>query len=348
MWNPESPFHVQPRLSADLLRWGLQFWRAANAGHVARSAPLLRDLHTASRRCFEELAASGGDDLGLVKNGLLMLCQTEHGLDEEAKVADLARSLGIAATIFDRKAVVAVEPDIRMDIAGAVHYPMDCHLTPARLMETLLQAVGRGGGTLAWDTTVTGLLRYGRRIEAVQTSRGEVVGDEYVLCAGVWSARLVRDLGLAIPMQAGKGYSLTLTAPRVIPRTCAILSEARVAVTPMGGSLRFGGTMELSGIDSSIDPVRVRGIVRAAARYYPGIEEGDFAGVPASCGLRPCSPDGLPYVGRTARYDNLCTATGHAMMGVSLGPITGRLVAEILSGEAPSMDIGALSPDRYS
>jgi D-amino-acid dehydrogenase len=164
----------------------------------------------------------------------------------------------------------------------------------------------------------------------------------------VWSSGLARDLGLAIPMQAGKGYSLTLDAPRVRPKVPAILSEARVAVTPMGASLRFGGTMELSGVDGSIDPARVRGIVRAATRYYPALTEGDFAGVPASCGLRPCSPDGLPYVGRSARYDNLCTATGHAMMGVSLGPITGRLVAEILSGEEPSMDIGALSPDRHS
>jgi D-amino-acid dehydrogenase len=175
-----------------------------------------------------------------------------------------------------------------------------------------------------------------------------VVGDEYVLCAGVWSSGLARDLGLAIPMEAGKGYSLTLDEPRAIPRVCAILSEARVAVTPMGTSLRFGGTMELSGIDSSIDPVRVRGIVRAATRYYPTLTEDDFAGVQASCGLRPCSPDGLPYVGRSARYDNLCTATGHAMMGVSLGPVTGLLIAEILSGEKPSVDIGALSPDRYS
>jgi D-amino-acid dehydrogenase len=149
-------------------------------------------------------------------------------------------------------------------------------------------------------------------------------------------------------MQAGKGYSLTLDAPRVRPRVPAILSEARVAVTPMGDSVRFGGTMELSGIDTSVDPARVRGIVRAATRYYPALTEGDFEGVPASCGLRPCSPDGLPYVGRAGRHENLCAATGHAMMGVSLGPITGRLVAEILSGEEPSIDIRALSPDRHA
>jgi D-amino-acid dehydrogenase len=348
IWSPESPFHVRPRPSADLLRWGVAFWRAANAAHVARSAPLLRDLHLASRRCFEELAASGEGDLGLVKNGLLVLCRTEHGLEEEAKVAELSLRLGIPATICDREALAALEPDVRMEVTGAVHYPMDCHLTPARLMDTLVRAVGRGGGTVSWDTEVTGLRRSGRRVEAVQTNRGEVLGDEIVLCAGVWSAGLARDLGLALPMEAGKGYSLTLDAPRVRPRIPAILSEARVAVTPMGASLRFGGTMELSGLDASIDPARVRGITRAATRYYPALAEADFEGVPASCGMRPCSPDGLPYVGRSARHDNLCTATGHAMMGVSLGPITGQLVAEIVSGEEPSMDIRALHPDRHA
>ena len=147
-------------------------------------------------------------------------------------------------------------------------------------------------------------------------------------------------------MQAGKGYSLTLERPRRSPRTCAVLSEARVSVSPMNGSLRFGGTMELAGLDESINPIRVRGIIDAVQRYYPDFTSQDFDGVPPWRGLRPCTPDGLPYVGRTARAQNLVVATGHAMMGVSLGPVTGELVAGILSGEQPR-DNNLLSPDRY-
>jgi len=348
MWNPESPFYVRPRLSAELLSWGIKFWRAANAEHVARSAPLLRDLHWTSRGCFEELGALWGDDFGLAKKGLLILCKTAHGFHEEAQVARRAEDLGIAAAVYGASEVAALEPDVRMDVAGAVHYPMDCHLTPGRLMAALERETAKSGVRLVRGTEVTGFRVAGRRIEALETSCGDVAGDEYVLCAGIWSSRVARALRLAIPMEAGKGYSLTLPRPRATLRHCAILSEARVAVTPMGGALRFGGTMELSGVDSRIDPARVRGIVRAAARYYPEFTEADFDGVSPWCGLRPCSPDGLPYVGRAANYDNLSMATGHAMMGVSLGPVTGKLIAEVLSGEPPSLDIEALSPNRYS
>jgi D-amino-acid dehydrogenase len=148
-------------------------------------------------------------------------------------------------------------------------------------------------------------------------------------------------------MQAGKGYSLTLPSPRQLPRICAIFTEARLAVTPMGDTLRFGGTMEIAGLNEDINPARVQGIIKAVPKYYPEFTPKDFEGIQPWRGLRPCSPDGLPYLGRTKRYTNVSIATGHAMMGLSLGPITGKLMAEILSGEKPSIAIDALSPDRY-
>jgi len=174
------------------------------------------------------------------------------------------------------------------------------------------------------------------------------VADEFVLCGGSWTQALARQLRIRLPMQAGKGYSLTLPQPRQLPAICSIFHEARVAVTPMGGALRFGGTMEIDGMSEEINPVRVRGIINAVPKYFPDFTAKDFEGVQPWRGLRPCSPDGLPYVGRAARYSNLSIATGHAMMGLSLGPITGKLVAEIVSGEKPGIDIGMLSPDRYA
>jgi D-amino-acid dehydrogenase len=148
-------------------------------------------------------------------------------------------------------------------------------------------------------------------------------------------------------MQAGKGYSLTLSKPRQLPQLCSILTEARVAVTPMSSSLRFGGTMEIAGLNEEINPVRVRGIIKSVPKHFPEFRFDDFAGVKPWCGLRPCSPDGLPYLGGTQRFNNLTIATGHAMMGLSLGPISGQLVSEIVSGEKPSIDIALLNPDRY-
>jgi D-amino-acid dehydrogenase len=175
-----------------------------------------------------------------------------------------------------------------------------------------------------------------------------VSADEFVLCGGSWSPLALRDLGLKLPMQAGKGYSLTLPKPRELPQICSIFTEARVAVTPMGNTLRFGGTMEIAGLNEDINPVRVQGIIKAVPKYFPKFTPDDFAGVQPWRGLRPVTPDGLPYVGRTAKFRNLSIATGHAMMGLTLGPITGKLMSEIVSGEKLSIPIDALNPDRYA
>lgn len=348
MWNPESPFYVKPRLDAGLISWGWKFWRAATPARVERAAPLLRDLSFASRACFEEISASTGDGFGLVKRGLLMLCKTTHGLDEEAKTAVYARELGVPAEVLDAAGVAALDPGVRMDVAGAVYFPQDCHLSPERFMAGLRAELEYCGATFVDEAEVTGWRTSGRRVEAALTRRGEFGADEIVLCGGAWSPGIARDLEIALPMQAGKGYTLTLPQPRQLPQICAIFTEARVAVTPMGRSLRIGGTMEIAGLNDTINPARVRGIVKAVPEYYPDFATKDFEGIQPWVGLRPCSPDGLPYVGRCGAYDNLSAATGHAMMGVSLGPITGRLIAEILSGEAPSIDITRLSPDRYA
>lgn len=348
MWNPESPFYIKPRWSTDLLAWGWKFHRAATQAHVDRAAPVLRDLHLASRDCYREWAALWNNDFNLTERGMLMLCNTEHGLEEEVKAAAHAHRLGIAAEVLTPKATAELEPNLRMAIAGSVYFPQDCHLAPERLMAVLAREVERAGVQVLYDTGVAGWRATGDRIEAMRTNGAELEADEYVVCTGIWSQNVVRDLGIRIPMQAGKGYSLTMERPASLPHVCAILSEARVAATPMGSALRFAGTMELAGLDEGINPARVRGIVNAVARYFPDVTPAHLKQATVRSGLRPCSPDGLPYVGRVSRFANLSVATGHAMMGISLGPITGKLMAEILSGEPLSCSMEGLSPDRYA
>lgn len=345
MWNPESPFYIQPRLSWDLAAWGWHFWRASTRDHVSRSAPFLRDLSFASRACFEELAHL---DFGLERRGLLMLCRTDHGLDDEATTASLARQLGIPAEVLDARQTAAREPGIAMSVAGSVYYPKDCHLNPRAFLSALQHELERKGVSFQWESNVIGWDADAWKLKAIRTDHGEIAGDEFVLCGGSWSSDLVSDLRIRLPLQAGKGYSLTMHNPRVVPNTCAILTEARVAVTPMNGALRFGGTMELAGMNENINHRRVAGIIRAVSEYYPQFSPDDFARIPPWRGLRPCSPDGLPYLGRTVFYDNLILATGHAMMGLSLGPISGRIVANILAGEPTGFDLRMLSPDRYA
>jgi D-amino-acid dehydrogenase len=348
MGSPESPFYLKPRWSADLLRWGFHFWRAATAEHVQKSAPLLRDLHLASRALYDEWAHSWGAGFGWTTNGLLMLCATEDGLVEEARTALKARALGIPAAVLDPEGTAEIEPHLRLKVRGAVHYPLDAHLSPDRLMALLRHQAVAAGVEVLWKASLISWRTAGGRISGACTTGGDLRADEYVLCAGAWSAKALQGLGLRLPLEAGKGYSLTLPRPPRLPRVCAILSEAHVAVTPMGGALRFGGTMELAGLDEVVSKARVRGILNAIPRYLPDFSPDDFAGLRPWCGLRPCSPDGLPYLGRFERYPNLSLATGHAMMGMSLAPVTGKLMAEILSDEPPSHDVTALRPDRFS
>jgi D-amino-acid dehydrogenase len=344
MWNPESPFYIKPRLNLDLMTWGLEFWKAAIKGRVDAAAPVLRDLSLLSRQCYEEI----GLDFGLVKKGLLMLCKKQQTLDEEAHMAAIANHLGIPAEVLDAKATAALDPAVTMDVCGSVFFPKDCHLAPGRFITAVEAELLKLGVEMLWETEVRGFEVEGQALRAVSTSKGQIEGQEIVLCSGVWSAQMAKELDLKLPMQAGKGYTLTLTNPKQLPELCSICTEARLAVTPMEGSLRVGGTMEMAGTDESITLRRVRGITRAFPDYFPAFNERDFADVKPWSGLRPVSPDGMPYIGRTQRWKNLTVATGHAMMGLSLAPATGKIVADLLGGEKSPVALELMSPDRFA
>ncbi len=349
MGNSRSAFSISLRPSWELLEWGWRFFQSSNTAHVLRASSVLRDLHLESHRLFvEELRPKVDGDFELTERGLLMLCKTRKALDHEASVAVHAQKLGIGAEVVSAVRAAELDPAVRMDILGGVYFPLDCHLTPQRLMGGLASATARAGVKFLYSTEVTGWRAGQARVEAAVTSEGEIDADEFVLAGGSWSQGLVRGLGLKLPIQPGKGYSLTVSKPRRLPRLCSLLSEARVAVTPMGQTLRVGGTMEFSGFDRTIRRSRVDGIIASVPRYFPDFQESDFQAQPVWSGYRPVSPDGLPYIGRFRKYSNLVAATGHAMIGLSLGPVTGKLVADIVSEENPSVAIEALSPDRFA
>lgn len=347
MWNRKSPFYIKPRMSWDLLSWMVRFMRSCTRAHVERAAPLIRDLSFASRELYEQLADETGDAFGLVRRGLLMLCKTQHTLDDESRAADHANRLGVPAEVLDAAATAKLDPGITMDVRGSVFFPRDCHLSPDRLMAALQQKLLSAGCGFEWETRVKGFRREANRITHVQTDRGEVACDKLVIAGGAWSPEVAKSLGMKLPMQAGKGYSLTLNKPPELPELCSICTEARIAVTPMGSSLRIGGTMEIAGMDERVSRHRVEGIIESVPRFFPRFSPADFAGVEPWRGLRPCTPDGLPYLGRTARFDNLVVAAGHAMMGLSFAPVTGRIVSQLLADETPGCDMVLMSPDRY-
>lgn len=345
MLDPRSPFFVRPRLDLSLARWGWLFYRHSTAAHVAASRDLLRDLNLESRRLFAELATQ--NDFGLVQRGLLMLCRTEHGLDEEAAVAAVAREIGLCADVIDGKEAARVDPDCTMNVVGAVHFRDDCHLDPARFVGAMRRQVVALGGVIESGVDIERLACAGGRVVGAISGGRRFEGSDFVVAGGSWSARLLQSVGVRLPLQPGKGYSLTLPEPPQLPRVCSIFCEDKVAITPMGGRLRFGGTMEVGGLDLRVDPKRVQGIVRSVPRYFPKFSESDFDGVSPWAGLRPVSPDGIPYLGRVKQFSNLILNTGHAMMGLSLAPVSGRLAADLLAGDTPFRPIEAMAPGRF-
>jgi D-amino-acid dehydrogenase len=262
-------------------------------------------------------------------------------------VAEEAAEIGVEARVLDAGETAALDPDVRMDVAGSVYFPQDSHLDPARFLAGLRKRIREGGGEIVGGVEIDAIERVAGRVTAVSGGGRVFSGDQFVIAGGVWSAGLVRGLGLRLPMQAGKGYSLTLAEPVQMPKLCSILAEARVAVTPMGGRLRFAGTMEIGGLGMESDPRRVRGIVRSVPGYFPEFREEDFSNTRPWVGLRPVSPDGLPYLGRAPGCENAIVAAGHGMLGLSLGPVTGKLVAEMLEGVETSVDVGRLGVGRF-
>ena len=345
MLNPESPFFVRPRLDFGLMRWGWLFYRHSTERHVAASRELLRDLNLESRRLFGELARN--EDFGLAQRGLLMLCKTAKGLDEEQEMAAAAHEIGLQAEVLDAKATAALDPDITMDVAGSVYFPQDCHLDPARFVGSMRRRILELGGQIECGVNISQIETKQGRVTAVAGGGRRFEGGQFLIAGGSWSAGLLETIGLKLPLQAGKGYSLTLPTPPELPRLCSIFAEAKVAITPMGQSLRFGGTMEVGGLDLSINSARVHGIIKSVHAYFPKFSESDFSNIHPWAGLRPVSPDGVPYLGKVAGLPNLIAATGHAMMGLSLAPVSGRLVADLLAGDSPFRPIEAMSPGRF-
>ncbi|WP_461098223.1 NAD(P)/FAD-dependent oxidoreductase [Spirosoma luteolum] len=348
MLQSTSPFYVKPRLDLDLARWGWLFYRHANHEHVQRAIPALRDLSLLSKTLYQDLAANGDLTFDWQERGLLMLYKTAGAEHELAEEADVANRAGIDARVLDQAGVQALEPDARVSVRGGVWYPGDAHVNPGELVRSLLAYLRGAGVTLLEQQAVTGFGHSGNQIRSVQTAAGEVAVDAVVVAGGAWSPELARRLGVSLPMQGGKGYSFMLPKPPVQVRVPAILLEARATATPMGSTLRFAGTLEVAGTDMSVNMNRVRGIVESIPQYYPDLAVAMPAVETVWRGLRPCSPDGLPYIGRSRRYDNLVMATGHGMMGLSLGPATGKLVSDLLSDREGAMPLTAFNPDRFA
>ena len=345
MFNPDSPFYLKPRLESELIRWSWLFYRNATAKHVEQCAPVLLQFNEKSKALYEEMSEKEALSFGYTRTGLLKLCQTKLKLESDKRDAEFSRFKGLDVRELSRQEVHDMEPILSPQILGAIYYADDALLIPQDFMFQLRKLLEQKGVTILTGRNTTEFFFQNNSAVALNTKQEEISFNNLVIAAGAWSSSLVKFFGLKMPMQAGKGYCFEIENPGI--RYPAILSEANAAVSPMGKKLRFAGTMELAGLNESIAMRRVKAIKSAAERYYPGIRIPDEALDSARSGLRPVSPDGMPYIGKLDDFTNVFVATGHAMMGMSLGPATGLLISEIIQQKEPFLPIDLFRPNRF-
>lgn len=345
MFNASSPLYVKPRLNRSFLQWAWAFNRSCSQENVDRSIKVIKDINLLSAELFSDIRKSENFGFQLENKGLLMLCQTERMLEEELHVAEIAQKEGLDVKELSLEALKAIEPNVNMNVKGALHYECDWHTTPSEFMNEMTSWLITNGVTFYKNETVLDIQVSEGSITEIHTDKQSLKADEFVLAAGSWSQLLSKKLGIRIPLEAGKGYRINTIQNTGISMP-AILAEANVAVTPMNGFTRFAGTMEIAGINHNINPVRVAAIANAAHKFYPDLTISEEEKQKAACGLRPVSPDGKPYIGRSSKCSNLTIATGHAMMGWSMAPATGLLVSELISEKKTSLDLIPFSPDR--
>jgi len=348
MFSSKSPFYIHPRLDAKLIKWCLQFYKAANPAHVKRSVPILKNLSLLSKSLYQEFRDEHPTaQIALQEKGLMMIYQTDAVEKEEIEFAHLANANGLQADILTPQDIRTFEPNLEVKARGAVRFPGDAHLDPGALYSFLKNYLQAVGVKFSPDMQVTGFEKNGGKVSAVITDKGRLEVEKVILAGGSWTGELAQLLGFYLPMMGGKGYSfLQKNKPEI--QQSSILTEMKVAVSPYGEHIRFGGTMEIAGVNQQVNLNRVKGIFESINRYYPSFEAKFPENDQIWKGLRPCSPDGLPYIGFAPGYSNVMVNSGHSMMGISLAPASGKIISQLHQQKGTDLELAGFEVDRYS
>ena len=344
MFNQASSFYLKPRFNIELFKWMWYFNKSATAKNVEYASPIIKDLTVFSLDLFQEMKKSQLFDFHLEKKGLLMAYQTAKFEDKEAHLAEVGIKQGLNVKHINKAALKEMEPE--MEAAGAFYYLDDAHTTPDDFMKEMHRYLKLNGVKFYINEEVIDFEINTHKITYLITDKQRLNCDELVVASGSWAPVIAKKLDVKMLIQAGKGYRINLHRKTGINYP-AILTERNTAVSPMEGFTRFGGTMEIVGINSTINKVRVKQIADNANAFYPNITISEEEISKAACGLRPVSPDGLPFIGKSKKLKNVSFATGHAMMGWSQGHATGKLISEIISEKKLSLNIAPFSIERF-
>lgn len=346
MLNPRAPFRLKPQWSPALWRWMLEFGRRCTHRQAIGAGVHLKAILEASMSQFEELVTQFDLDCEFKKEGLLYVMRTPKAMNAFAKNDQmLTEHFGVTARRIEGEKLPEFDAGLKEGLAGAFHYEADATVRPDRLNEQWASRLAEAGVRLMPNCEVHRVVKEAGRGVALQTSAGDIQSDHFVFAMGAWSGRWSRELGCSLPVQPGKGYSVTIDRPENCPRHAILFPEHKVGVSSFDSGLRLGSMMEFAGFDKTIPARRIAQLRDSARPYLRASLDG-----PAQeewFGWRPMTWDSLPIVGKVPSSKNMYLATGHNMLGLSLAPSTGRLIMETISGQKPHIDPTPYSPQRF-
>jgi D-amino-acid dehydrogenase len=347
LFKRDAPLSIPFRFDPALWKWLLQFTRQCTNDRMMHAANGRHALLASSMNLYREIVKEESIDCEWTDRGLLLVYKSQRDFEGYKRTAELLKQeFGIEAVAYPGEEVKRLEPTLKAGMAGGWHFPADAHVRPDRLLSGLRRAVGQRGGVVRENVDVLALTTGGNRVTSVETSAGAFEPDLVVLATGAEAPQFAKAIGCRLPIQPGKGYSLTMRPLRNQPKIPMIFEQHHVAVTPLESGFRVGSTMEFTGYDRSINPKRLALLRKSAAEHLeeplPEIVDEEWAG------WRPMSVDGLPCIGRAPGANNLIVAAGNGMIGLATAPATGKLVAEIASSQAPHIDATPYSLSRFA
>jgi D-amino-acid dehydrogenase len=343
--DPDSPLYIEPSLDPAWFRWMARFILSARRAPFERGTKALLALSRFSLDAYAALDRELPGAFGFQQKGLLAVGQTREKLEGFSHEARAMAQRGVMIRILDPDQVRELEPAVRGPVAGGIYYPEEAHCEPLAAVETMAQAARKHGAVVETGVELIDFRATGTTIEALRTTRGWIEADRVVLATGSWTKALAVKIGLRVPVLGGKGYAVIVKSVDPAPRMPIKVIDRRIAITPRADSVRLAGTLQLVDGDESITSRRVDAIVNGSKTILNITEPPEI--VEVWRGLRPCTPDGLPVIGVAPRHDNLVVATGHQMCGLHTAPGTGRLVADLITGEKPTFDPAPFRADRF-
>ncbi len=346
MLSRDSPLYVRPSSVPGIAPWLYRFWRHCNSEDFHRGMAATARLSMPTMQLYDALVENGVE-FEMHQTGLLLAAMNRDYLDHLAEGLELMRQFGYQKPVeISGSELHDFEPALTDVVVAGLWVREERHVRPETLTAGLVKWLSDRGVTLLSGVEVTGIRRNGRIVTHVDTVDGPLEADSVLIAAGAWSGQVAQLAGVNLPMEAGKGYNVTVKNPTLKMQHATYFSEVRVACSPFDNALRVSGTMELSGVNTTFDPRRLDAIRRGADRCLGDWSRG--SGETSWVGMRPMLPDGLPAIGRAPGYNNLFMATGHAMLGITLGPATGAAIAGLMTSEADVPDLTAFDPGRFA